>query len=464
MDRYIAAAERVIEVALPPEVTTEAHRRTRGLIFVAIPNEALSDDEAAHRVLHRFLMRAYRRPPTDAEMRAVMGLYHDYREQGSSFEPSIISVLPAVLVSPKFLLRTEAGVDTTRAYRVNDWELASRLSYFLWSSMPDDALLELAESGQLHAPDVLDGQVMRMLADPRAESLGEDFAAQWLSTRLIGTRVRLDPIDNPWCTDSLMAAMRDETSLFFMSLLRENRPVSELIDADYTFMNEELASTLYGRKDIRGPQMRRVSLHDPNRGGILTQPSVLTVTSSYKRTSPIKRGVYVLDQVLGTPPPPPPPNAGELDERLRESEHLSFREKLALHSKHASCRACHAQIDPMGFAMENFDYFGRWRESYRRSKPIDASATLADGSKIAGPTGLKRLILQRRHDELVRQVVGKMLAYALGRQLDYYDEPAIEKITGLLKQDEFRFQTLLKEIVKSYPFQYRKHPQEGPSS
>jgi hypothetical protein len=253
--------------------------------------------------------------------------------------------------------------------------------------------------------------------------------------------------------------MREETSLFFMSLVRENRSIDELIHADYTFLNEELARTLYDRDDVQGETMRRVSLNNSHRGGVLSQPSVLAVTSSYKQTSPIKRGIYVLDTILGTPPPPPPPDAGELDEKLRENRRLTLREKLELHSSSANCRSCHSRIDPLGLALENFDYFGRWRDRYRRRAPINSSAELPDGTKLAGPGGIKRLILEDRHDDFVRQVVSKMLAYGLGRELEYYDEPAIRNIVDALEQDEFRFQTLLVQIAESYPFQYRQNPQ-----
>ena len=304
-------------------------------------------------------------------------------------------------------------------------------------------------------------QVQRMLHDSKADSLGEAFAAQWFQTQLIGTRIRLDPIDNPWCTDSLMTAMREETALFFMSLLREDRPIDELIGAKFTFMNEELARTLYKLDGILGDQMRRVSLTDPQRGGILGHASILAVTSSHKDTSPVKRGIFVLDTVLGTPPPPPPPNAGQLEEQLQNDEALTFREKLEQHANGTTCQACHATMDPIGFAMENFDYFGRWRKTYRGKKPIDASGEMPDGTQFTGPTGVKEWILNERRTDFLRQVVAKMLAFALGRELQYYDEPAIQRIMARLERDGCRFQSLLHEVVRSYPFQYRKSAGTG---
>ena len=477
MERYIGAAEGVVDVALPDEPTTDVHRAARELIFVASPDNSTSEDEAAEQILRRFLLRAFRRPPSDEEITAYLGRYEEGRAAGQGFEPTIKQVLSAVLISPKFLLRIEAGQDTDQSYRVSDGELAPRLSYVMWATMPDDELFELAAEGKLHEPDVLSAQVVRMLEDPRAETFGDVFAAQWLSFRLVGTRILFDPIDNAWCTATLMTAMRDETSMFFVSLLRENRSISELIDADYTFVNEELATTLYKLEGIEGDHMRRISVDDPNRGGILGQASVLAVTSSRKQTSPIKRGIFVLETILGTPPPAPPPNVGNLDPKLLRDRALSLREKLEQHSSDKICRDCHAKIDPMGFAMENFDFFGQWRDSYqsgrrrrRRSavntpvKPIDVTATLPDGTTFTGPAGLKKVIVENRHGDLVRQVASKLLAYGLGRELDYYDETAIRKIVADLEGDDFRFQTLLKSIVKSYPFQYRKNPSEEPSS
>ena len=287
--------------------------------------------------------------------------------------------------------------------------------------MPDTELRNLARQKTLSDPNVLANQIDRMLNDPRADTLGTSFAAQWLGFQHVGTRIWLDPIDSPWCTTTLMTAMRNESSMFFMSLIRDNQPIRRLIDADYTFVNQELAETLYGMKDIRGQEMRRVRLNDPNRSGVLGHGSTLAVTSNYKDTSPVKRGHYVLDVLLGTPPPPPPPNAGVLSQEVADLRELSFRQKLDMHSQNESCRVCHSQIDPIGFSLENFDYFGRWRDSYhyrQRVKteeeadeirvvedtnvfsekrfykntftPINASGTLPSGTTFLGPAGLKQ--------------------------------------------------------------------------
>ena len=491
MERYIVAAERVVGEALPAEPRTDAHRRARDLIFVATPAESGGDLVAAKRVMERFLLRAYRRPPTDDELQRALEQYRGARSDGQDFEGAVKQVLPSVLISPKFLLRVEAGRDDEQPFRVSDFELASRLSYFLWASMPDDELFELAARGELHEPAVLSQQVDRMLADPRADTLGTVFAGQWLGFRHVGTRIWLDPIDNPWCTDTLMTAMREESALFFLSLLRDDLPIRRLIDADYTFVNEELATALYAIEGIRGPQMRRIRFDDPNRGGIIGQGSILAVTSNYKDTSPVKRGNYILETLLGTPPPPPPADAGVLDEEVQKLKQMSFREKLEMHSSNEACRVCHSRIDPLGFSLENFDYFGRWREAYHfrtrvedpeetdevkvvedvdafaetryyknTYKTIDAAGSLPDGTSFTGPAGLKRALLDQRHDDLVRQVASKMLSYALGRQLEYYDEPAVRRIITELETNEYRFQTLLKAVVRSYPFQFKKNPTE----
>ena len=489
MERYIAAAERVVELMLPAEPSTEAERRAHDLVFVATPGGELADEEAAELVLRHFLGRAYRRPSGEADVARALGQYRAARQSGQPFKDAVKVVLQAILISPKFLLRVETPAQTagSEPYRISDWDLASRLSYFLWSSMPDAELRDLARRGELRDPAVLEAQVDRMLADPKADTLGTSFAAQWLGFQQVGTRIWLDPIDNPWCTDTLMTAMRDESSMFFMSLIRNNLPIRRLIDADYTFVNEELGTTLYGMEGIKGEHMRRVQLDDPDRGGYLGHGSVLALTSNYKDTSPVKRGYYVLDVLLGTPPPPPPPGAGVLSDELGDLRQLSFREKLEMHSSNPTCSACHSRIDPIGFSLENFDYFGRWRDSYHFRErveteeeaneirivedtdvfaqkrfyrntytPIAATGSLPSGTAFDGPAGLKRTLLEERHDDLVRQTASKMLAYALGRQLEYYDEPALRKIIAALEADDYRFQTLVKEIVASYPFQYKK--------
>ena len=494
MERYIAVAERVVELALPELSTTELHRRTRALVFAASPaagpSSAAEAAEAARVVLRRFLTRAYRRPPSDDEMTHTVDRYEAGRLSGLEHEGALKQVLQSALISPKFLLRVEAGHEGADPFRVSDWELASRLSYFFWASMPDQELFDLAARGVLSDPATLQGQVERMLADEKADTLGTVFAAQWLGFQHVGTRIWLDPIDNPWCTATLMTAMRDESSLFFLSLLRDNQPIARLIDADYTYVNEELATTLYGMDGVEGSHMRRVRLTDPNRGGVIGQASILALTSNYKDTSPVKRGHYILDTLLGTPPPPPPPNAGVLSEEVADLRGLSFREKVEMHSQNETCRVCHSKIDPIGFGLENFDYFGRWRATYdfrqrvetadeadevvefqtetspdpvtryykNTRRTIPSGGALPDGTAFSGPAGLKRALLETRHDDLVRQVVSKMLSYALGRQLEYYDEPAVRTIIAALEADDYRFQTIAAGDRRQLPVPIQEEP------
>jgi hypothetical protein len=354
------------------------------------------------------------------------------------------------------LLKSELEQDTTAAHRITDWELASRLSYFLWSSMPDTELFDLAEQGRLHQPKVVRAQVQRMIADPKSETLGTIFVAQWLGSQHLGTRMRLDPIDNPWCTETLMAAMRNETAMFFHTLVKDNHQIQRLIDADFTFLNEELAKH-YRIPGVVGQQMQRVSLKTDRRGGIFGQGSLLAVTSFPYRTSPVVRGRWILGDVLGTPPPPPPPNVSELPEEIEENRRLTFRQKLERHRRAPNCYACHSQMDPLGFSLENYDWFGRWRTKIRR-RTVDAHGKLPNGTEFEGLAGLKKVIIEQRMDDLVRQIASKMLSYALGRQLEYYDVPAVRKIVAAVKEDDYRFHTLLHEVVMSYPFQYKKKP------
>lgn len=453
MERYVGIAEHVIAAAFPAANAPAAEEAwTR---IVGGPPAAGDDPTSkATTIFRRFLLRAYRRPATQPELARAVEFVTQSVSSGKPFTEAVKAALQTVLISPKFLLRTETEHDSRGPFPVNDWELASRLSYFLWASMPDDELFALAAKGRLHEPDVLTKQVRRMIADPKADSLGSVFAAQWLGSHHLGKRVRMDPIDNPWCTESLMASMREETAMFFCSLVRENQPVTRLIDADYTYLNEELANH-YRIKGVAGPEMRRVKLGTDRRGGIFGQGSLLATTSFPYRTSPVVRGRWILAEVLGTPPPPPPPNVSELSEEIEENRRLSFREKLELHRRKPNCYACHSQMDPLGFSLEKFDWFGRYRTRQGRSR-IDAKGELPNGTQFDGIAGLKKVIVEQRRDDLVRQVSQKMLSYALGRQLEYYDEPAIRKIVATVASDENRLQTLVREIVASFPFQYKQ--------
>lgn len=457
LERYVAVIDKVMALALPDTISTGKQRAVHQQIFKQLPPGKESDREAAADTLRPFLTRAFRRSPSEDELAQSLAIYERETATGRNFESAIKRALSATLMSPNFLLKIEESKDTNNSYRVNDWELASRLSYFLWASMPDEELSDLAQRNLLSNETVLRHEVARMLKDPRSDSLGSVFAAQWLGYDDLGVRIRMDPIDNPWCTDSLMDAMKAESAIFFTSLVRENLPLQRLIDADYTYLNSELASH-YGMKGIEGESMQRVLLTDRNRGGIFGQGSIHAVTSFPYRTSPVVRGKWILDTVLGTPPPPPPPNVSEISDEIRKQRKLTRREKLELHRKNPNCYGCHSKMDPLGFSMENFDWFGRWREK-DRGKPVDADGELPDGTKFTGTTGLKEIILERRFDDLTRQITRKMLSYALGRQLEYYDELAVRGIVDELERDEFKVQTLIQSIVTSYPFQYKKNPE-----
>lgn len=460
LERYIHAADTVIEELLPAVARDERQRRAKLKVLFVAPKTSAEEFKVAEKIISRLATRAFRRPLRDGEQELLQAQYSRLRKTGLDHEASIRAVVQRVLVSPHFLLKFEGNRTSgpseqgSEAFRINDWELASRLSYFLWSRLPDDELCQLAESKKLHESDVLAAQVQRMLSDPRAEALGRNFAAQWLGSEHIGTRVRLDPIDNPWCTDSLMDAMKEETALFVHSLIAEDEPIERLIDADFTFLNRELANH-YKIRGVVGKHMRRVELNGHPRGGVLGHASLLAVTSFPYRTSPVVRGKWILETLLGTPPPSPPPNVSDLSEELLENERLTIRQKLERHRRSPTCAACHSEMDPLGLSLEKYDWFGRYRDRYERGH-IDDRGSLPSGEEFTGLAGLKKVILGSRRQDLVRQLTQRMLAYALGRQLEYYDEPAVREIIAELESNENRFQTLVRQIVLSFPFQYKQ--------
>ena len=457
MERYLGAIDKAVEAAVP----LEGKPSDESPLLVAWPSDEKGEPKAAVQIIDRFLLRAFRRPPVEGEADEIFAVYTRARKGGEGFAMGIRRALGAALVSPAFLLKSEQAKDTAKSYRVEEYELASRLSYFLWASMPDDELFRLAAEKRLAKPEVLAKQVTRMLADPKSDTLGSVFAAQWLGFDALGVRVRLDPIDNPWCTDTLMEAMKKESAMGFVELVRENKPLTELIESKTTYVNEELAK-FYKLKGVEGDAMRRVAHTDKRRYGLFGQASVLAVTSSPYRTSPIRRGEWILDSLLGTPPPPPPPDAGELDEDIEDNRKLTFRQKLEMHSKDSRCYSCHREMDPLGFSLENYDWFGRWRTK-SRGRSIDSKGRLPSGTEFEGPIGLRNVIVGEKLDDLARQVARKMLSYALGRQLEYYDEPAVRKILAAFKKDNHRMQTLLREVCVSYPFHFRKNPANAES-
>ena len=425
--------------------------------------------EQTREVLSRFLRRAYRRPATGDEIERLAKLVATAQTDGEKWEAGIQRAIQAALCSPKFLFRLELDdrPDSPDPRPIDEFQLASRLSYFLWSTMPDDELLELASEHRLTIN--LDEQVRRMLADPKSQALVENFALQWLQLRRLKTFAP-DPKLFPSFNDKLRAAMTSETELFFTAILREDRSVLELLDADFTFLNEPLARH-YGIADtqgnavgqnparpggqpIRGPQFVRVSLADKQRGGLLTQASVLTVTSNPTRTSPVKRGRWVLEQLLGTPPPPPPPDVPELPQDEKAVLSGSLRQRLEQHRANPSCANCHARMDPLGFAFENYDAIGAFRAKDGEF-PIDPSGTLPDGQIFPGPAELK-VILQGKKELFARCLTEKLLTYALGRGIEYYDKRTVHRITAALAKNDYKFSTLIIEIAKSDPFRMRR--------
>lgn len=427
---------------------------SRRKLFVCYPKNPGEETACAERIVSAFARRAYRRPVVAADWAKPLKFYHEAKEAGG-FEAGIGSALSAILVSPEFLFRIErdpADMAPATAYPISDLELASRLSFFLWSSIPDEELLGIAERGELHRPKVLESQVRRMLADRRSSSLVENFAAQWLHLRNLESftpDLRLFPDFD----DNLRDAFRRETELHFEALLREDRTVLDLIKTDRTFLNERLAKH-YGIPNVYGSRFRRVALDsESRRGGLLRQGSVLTVTSYATRTSPVIRGHWLLGNLLGTPPPPPPANIPNLKENT-VSETLPMRARLSAHRANAACASCHDLMDPVGFALENFDAIGRWRLT-ENGLPIDASGGLPDGSRFNGVTGLEDALL--KHPELfVGTLTEKLLTFALGRGIDEHDAPAIRRIVRDAQRDGNHFSSIVLGIVNSSPFTLRK--------
>ncbi len=443
MERYLDAAGQVLDAAKPER------------LFVARPSKTRPAREAARAILAQFAPRAFRRPVEVVEVDRLLGLFDKATARGANFEDAVKLALKAVLVSPNFLYRVEREQKTGMPYPISDHELASRLSYFLWASMPDDTLFALAAKKRLRDPAVLENQVRRMLASPKAAALSDSFAGQWLRVRDLYTVARPDTKRFPEFTPALRDAMYRETITFFDNVVRNDRSVLNLLDAPYTFLNEDLARH-YGVSGVSGKKLRRVTLANGRRGGVLTQASVLTLTSFPQRTSPVLRGKWVLEEILGTPAPPPPAVVATLPPDDAPKEGLTFRQRLEKHREKPACAGCHSRMDPIGFGLENFDAIGRWRDSIG-DVPVDAAGTMATGEKFSGPTELKKYLLAFRKNLFVRNLSERMLAYALGRGLEPADLPAVRKITNKVEQNGYRGATLIAEIVKSYPFQYRKN-------
>jgi mono/diheme cytochrome c family protein len=454
-DRDLPMGVQTVEVSGPYDGRAPAETPSRSRIFVCYPSATAQEEVCAKKILSSLARRAFRRPATNDDLQTLLGIYRRGRN-GQTFENGIELALRAVLVDPDFLFRVErdpAGLAPGTPYRLTNVELASRLSFFLWSSIPDDRLLDLAERGTLHQPAVLEQEVTRMLRDPRAESLVANFGGQWLYLRNIRSVIP-DPEGFPDFDDNLREAFTRETELFLQSQLHDDRSVVELITANYTFVNERLARH-YGIPNVYGSNFRRVTFPDDRRAGLLTQGSVLTATSYGNRTAPTIRGKWILQNLLGTPPPPPPPNIPALAESDEAGgRNQSVRERLEQHRKNAVCASCHAPMDPLGLALENFDAIGQWR-TRDGDTPIDASAKLPDGQTLDGPASVRQLLLTRR-DRLVQTITEKLLTYALGRGTDYRDAATVRQIARQSAGADYRWSSIIVGIVKSTPFQMRR--------
>ena len=444
----------------PFNVTGVGETPSRQRIFVCRPANPAEELPCARQILSTLTRRAYRRPVTEADLVPLLGFYEAGREQ-AGFDQGIQLALERLLASPEFLFRIERDpqeVAPHTAYRVSSLELASRLSFFLWSSIPDDELLEVASRDALQDPAVLQYQVRRMLADPRAEALVTNFAGQWLRLRNVpgtspNTRLFMD------FDETLRRAFRRETELFFGSIMREDRSVLDLLDADYTFVNERLARH-YGIPNVYGSRFRRVTLTDENRRGLLGHGSILTVTSQANRTSPVVRGKFILDNLLGAPPPPPPPNVPLLEETQVNG---TLRQRMEQHRSNPVCAACHKTIDPMGFPLENFDAVGAWRTE-DAGAPVDAAGAMPDGGTFEGVAGLRTMLRGRVSGLFVTILTERLLTYALGRGVEYYDAPALRAITRDAARNQHRFSSLILGIVNSVPFQMRQSDPSGETS
>jgi hypothetical protein len=438
----------------PFNATGPGDTASRRRIFECRPSQGVPERRCAERIVSTLARRAYRREPSAADLKPLMAFYDQGRREGT-FDTGIQRALHRILASPKFLLRTErqsAGVAPGRPYRITDVELASRLSFFLWSTIPDDELLQLAVKGRLSDSATLEAQVARMLADPRARALVDGFAAQWLQLRNLRNIVP-DSETFPDFDDQLREAFARETELLFESIVAEDRNVLDLLRADYTFLNERLARH-YGVPHVYGSHFRRVSVADERRRGLLGHGSVLTVTSHADRTAPVLRGKWILDNLLGTPPPPPPPDVSTDLEPAREgAPPLTVRERMQRHRASPQCASCHNLMDPLGLALENFDAVGAWR-GFDAGQPIDATTQLSDGTRVDGIVELRRALLAREH-VLVRTITEKLLVYALGRGPQHDDMPVIRRIVREAAPHDYRFSSLILGIVRSLPFQMR---------
>jgi hypothetical protein len=457
IEKYLAAADRVLTTALPektwklpPEI-----KKARDRILVAKPSLFGDRRKAARDVVTAFASRAWRRPVTGEEVHRLLTMFDRGYQRGDGFVPSVRLALKGVLVSPNFLFLAELEPEKAGVHRLGAFPLATRLSYFLWSSMPDDELLALANNGRILDTNVYRQQIKRMLADPKAAALGERFALQWLDLEELGREKRPDPTKFPEFDPALNAAMRDEVIAYFNHIIRNDRPLLEIIDSDYTFVNARLAQ-IYGVEGVTGSAMQRVKVSSNARGGVLGMAAVHTSTSYPLRTSPVLRGRWILESLLGERVPMPPPDVPALEENPEKAGHLSLREQLEAHRTKSECASCHDRMDPLGFGLEHFDVLGRWRDQ-DRDQPIDAKGKLPSGETYDGPAGLKKVLLERK-DRVMRHLVRKMTGYAYGRELNRFDDCVIDRTMEALQKNDYRSSVLVEQIATSFPFQHRFYP------
>ena len=445
-----------LSISGPYNATGPGDTASRRKILTCHPETPAQESACAVQILSKLSRHAYRRPVTKSDVAPLLAFYQKARRTGT-FEYGIQKAVEAVLISPEFLFRVESDSGSKSAaapmHPIGGLEMASRLSFFVWSSVPDDELIDLAASGKLSDPTVIKQQVARMLDDPKSSALVSNFAGQWLYIRNLAT-VRPDPVVFADWDESLRFSMQRETELFFESIMRENRSSLDLLRANYTFLNDRLAKH-YGIAGIYGSQFRRVTLEDPNRGGLLGQGSLLTVTSPPNRTSVVQRGKWILDNLLGAPPPPPPPDIPTLEASSKGKHAVSLRAALEEHRANPACASCHKLMDPIGFALENYNGIGQWRTKDGVTE-IDASGKLPDGTEFTGPSGLKKALTTVRREEFASTVVERLLTYALGRGVEYYDQPAVRAIVRQTESGEYRMHDLVTAVVLSTPFQMRR--------
>lgn len=455
IENYMAAADRILETILPdkpgklsPEIKAAQER---------LLGKGKAGPDKARKALARFIALAYRRPVKADEVERSMALFDRVWKRGDGFTPALRLALKSVLVSPNFLFLAEPEPEERGVVALGAVPLASKLSYFLWSTMPDAELMRVAESGALLDTNIYRAQLQRMLHDPKAQALGERFAMQWLEIERLGSEVNPDAKKFPEYDANLRAAMRTEVASMFNYVIQNDRPLLELIDSDYTFVNERLAA-IYGLSGVKGSEFQKVSLPTRSRGGVTGMAAVHALTSFPVRTSPVLRGRWVLESLLGEKVPPPPPDVPALEASAKDAKDLPLRDQLKIHRTKAECASCHNKMDPLGFGMENFDNLGRWRDA-DRGITIDARGTLPNGESFNGPEGLKKILMNRK-DEVMKQLTRKLTGYAFGRELNKLDDCTIDGGMAALKANGYRPSALIEQIVCSYPFTHRFYPKE----